>query len=184
MTRRHNRWPLLAFGVVTLAACAQAVQAPGEQESTQVRPAFLADSSPPLIAGIRIGDSTARVRPVLGSPTTDSPWVADGRELVYWPRGIVVVTNITQGVAMIGLVNPAAPMLAGVRVGDPISYVIQQWGIPYRRSAERLTYKAGSWGVMVAIDTSFVPNRVQSITFGWSKPLQPGGITPPWGPTH
>ena len=180
LPKRGNRRSLIRCLVVMLAACAPAVQAPSERSTNQARPAFLADSAPPLVAGIRLGDSTARVRVVLGSPTTDSRSVADARELVYWPRGIVVLTNTTQGVAMIGLVNPAAPVLAGVRIGDPVSYMVQQWGDPYRRDATRLTYKSGSWGVLVVMDTSIVPNRVESITFGWSQPRQPGGITPPW----
>lgn len=166
---------------IALNGCASAAPAPASTHTSQARAAFLRDSIPPLIAAIRLGDSTAHLRTILGAATSEERGMADSRELVYWSRGIVVVTTGSQGVAMIGLVNPAAPTLAGVRVGDPLSYLVQQWGQPDQRDRSRLAYKAGKWGAFVVLDTSSAPDRVQSITFGWAKPTQPGAITPPWG---
>jgi hypothetical protein len=144
-----------------------------------VRAGFLGDTTPPLVAGIRLGDSAARVRAVLGTPTTEERLMADARQLAYRAHGIVVVTTGDQGVAMIGLLAPNAPQLNGVRVGDPVSYLIQRWGPPDQRGAGRVSYKVGRWGALVVVDTLGEPERVESITFGWASPKQ-SRLTPPW----
>jgi hypothetical protein len=161
-----------------LAGCARTVV---PEPSAAALIGFFSDTAPPAIVGIRLGDSAARVREVLGNPTTDERITADARQSVYWPRGIVVVTTGGQGVALIGLVTPAAPQLEGVRVGDPVTHMVQQWGPAHRRDSGRASYKAGRWGVLVVIDTAAAPARIESVTLGWANASQ-SAITPLWSP--
>jgi hypothetical protein len=168
-------------GIVTLVvaiACARAAQPSPAADSTTGP--WRDAEPPPLVAGIRLGDSLARVRAVLGKPTSERSLMADARELAYWPPGLAVITTGDQGVALIGLLTPAAPQVAGVRVGDPVSHLVEQWGPFYRRNGARVSYRNGPWGALVIIDTAAVPQRIQSITFGWATPAKPGAITPPW----
>jgi hypothetical protein len=101
-------------------------------------------------------------------------------ELVYWSPGLTIVTTQDQGIALIGLLFPTSPDLAGIRVGDPLPYVDQRWGPPYKRSGDRAAYRFGDWGVFVMIDTASTPERIESITLGWSDKGTPSSITPPW----
>jgi hypothetical protein len=132
------------------------------------------------VAGIRLGDSLAHVRSVLGSPTEYRRLVGGAHELVYWPPGLAVITTDAQGVALIGLLSPEAPEVAGVRVGDPVPHLVQRWGPPHRRSSQRIAYQAGAWGILVIADTTASPERISSITFAWSSKATPSSITPPW----
>ena len=153
---------------VVAAACTSAPARP-PAHAVPASP-WTAGEAPPLLAGIRLGDSLARVRAALGEPEGQRRLEGGALELEYWHRGLMVVTTADQGVALIGMVNPAAPVVAGVRVGDPVPYLVQAWGPWTRRAGARLGYVYGKWGVMVVADTSASPERVQSITFGWSAP--------------
>jgi hypothetical protein len=135
---------------------------------------------PPLVAGIRLGDSVTHVRSVLGPPTSHRRLVGGADELVYWPAGLAVVTTPDQGVAMIGLLTPDAPELAGVRVGDPITRLVQRWGPPSSRGRDRAAYRFGAWGVLVMTDTTSSPERILYVTLGWSSKKTPSSLTPPW----
>jgi hypothetical protein len=155
--------PLSALGGLLLALAGSACGAPlrATQAEAGASPRWYAVDQPPLVAGIRLGDSLAHVRSVLGSPTEYRRLVGGAHELVYWPPGLAVITTDAQGVALIGLLSPEAPEVAGVRVGDPVPHLVQRWGPPHRRSSQR-------------------PERISSITFAWSSKATPSSITPPW----
>lgn len=176
------RFPVLAvLALTTLFATAACVRSARSTPELSVASAPLKPTdSPPLVAGLRLGDSLAHVRAVLGTPTSERPITGDAVELVYWPPGLAIVTTQDQGVALIGLLLPGSPELAGVRVGDPLPYVVQLWGPPHNRTGDRASYQFGDWGVLVMIDTASTPERIESITLGWSNKGTPSSITPPW----
>lgn len=169
---------LLALLLAFATACVPRIQstpAPGEANAP-----WRTMDRPPLVAGIRLGDSLTQVRSVLGTPTEYRQLVGGAHELVYWPPGLAVVTTPDQGAALIGLLSAEAPELAGVRVGDPVPYLVQRWGPPHRRSGVRAAYQAGAWGILVIVDTASTPERIRTITFAWSGKATPSSITPPW----
>lgn len=158
--------------VGVLAALAGCVSHPhaASKPPTAVAAPWSTDEPAPLVAGIRLGDALSRVRAVLGSPDGERELVGDARELAYWKHGLVVFTTDDQGVAMLGLLHPGAPVVRGVRVGDPVLWMEQRWGAMARRNGDRGSYIAGPWGIIVSIDTTASPERVRSITFGWTAP--------------
>ena len=159
----------LAAGVVAFAgACAS--RQPAAASATSSAAPWQSGTPAPLVAGVRLGDSLPHVRAVLGTPDGERELVGGARELEYWKHGVVVVTTDDQGVAMLGLLHPEAPAIRGVRVGDPVAWMEQQWGPMHRRTDDQGSYVAGRWGVLVRIDTAATPERVKSITFGWTAP--------------
>jgi len=159
----------ISAGALSVGACApRRMPSPSADATTMAAP-WLPGEPPPLVAGVRLGDSLQRVRTVLGAPPGgERELVGGARALEYGQRGLMVVTTEDQGIAMLGLLHPGAPVVHGVRVGDPVEWMEQQWGPMHRRAGEQGTYVVGRWGVMVSIDTTLVPERVRSITFGWS----------------
>jgi hypothetical protein len=128
--------PLSALGglvlvlvlVLVLALAGSACGAPlrATEAEAGASPRWYAVDQPPLVAGIRLGDSLAHMRSVLGSPTEYRRLVGEAHELVYWPQGLAMITTDAQGVALIGLLSPEAPEVAGVRVGDPVPHLVQR----------------------------------------------------------
>ncbi|CAN5166464.1 hypothetical protein BH24GEM2_BH24GEM2_12790 [soil metagenome] len=82
--------PLSALGGLLLALVASACGAPlrATQAEAGASPRWYAVDQPPLVAGIRLGDSLAHMRSVLGSPTEYRRLVGGAHELVYWPPGL------------------------------------------------------------------------------------------------
>ena len=163
----------------TGAACAPGVAPVPTEVARQVRVA-IDTAAPPQIAGVRLGQSLEAALAALGSPTFQRELIGGAVELAYDHRGLVIVTTPDQGVALIGLLSPIAPDLSGVRIGDPITHVLEQWGEPHSTGPGSMAYDFGEWGILVSEDVAEGIRRVEHVTIGWSKKKSDRSIVPPW----
>lgn len=164
------------LAVVILSACSQR-PAIGTPSPSAAR---FSDSEPPAVIGIRLGAPLEEVHSALGIPTSRQTLPSGAEELVYGKRGLVLVVTPSQGVGLIGLVDPHSPEIGSVRVGDPINHMIEVWGAPHRQVLDRLGYNYGSWGILVLVDTVPTPNRIRRMTVGWSSNGTTTRLAPPW----
>ena len=184
--QRGKRGVVVCFGAAILlfghAAVAQrpADQPPAGQPS--LGPAlppqlWRVGESPPDIAGIRLGDSAAKVVAALGPPMP-SPVPANAaaplHAMRYHDGGLIIGVSDTLGVVRILLRRPQGGALAGVRVGDPLGSVIRNWGEPPAGAGSVGRYLMGSWTVSVRGDMG--SNRVLSIML--ARVLRPAGPAP------
>lgn len=169
-----------ALAALALVACSRTISGgatPGGQPAPSRPPVqqsatfpWAADAPPPLVAGIRLGDSAAKVRSVLGTPDRERVAIGDLRELDYVPLGLAVWVTGDQGVAMISLMTSDSPELGGVRNGVPLSTLQARWGPPHNRVGQGWIYRTDDWLVMVMADT--VQQRVANLSLGWVPPEQ------------
>jgi hypothetical protein len=158
--------PMIGMGLI-LVGCSSVTPSPPTYETTPAVVAipWAADAAPPLVTGVRLGDSFDRVREVFGPNIEERSIVADHLEFVYPPLGLSITATGDQGIAVIALMTTDAPALWGVRVGDSASELRQRWGAPERSTGARAIYRADTWAVLIMVDT--VHQTVANMSIGW-----------------
>jgi hypothetical protein len=149
--------------------------------ATAQEPAFPWKSldPPPAVAGLRLGDSRARLDSVMGEPES----VQDlGSGLYFFGyRGGSVIVGYAEldGIAIIHLRTREAGEIGGVRVGDSLGSVRERWGAPQTEDHLVSLYIVDWWVVAVYADQS--GERVAMLTLGITA--ESGGITPDSNPS-
>ena len=111
------------LGAVALGASLAAASAGAAPRPWQ------ASDKPPVVAGIKLGDSEQHALDVLGAPEEVAP-NADSEVLQYPDKGLEVTATKKDGVIAIKLLTPEAGEIDGVKVGDIARTVILKWGMP------------------------------------------------------
>lgn len=130
------------FATVALAAslaASSAIAAP--------RP-WQASDKPPVVAGIKLGDSEQHALDVLGAPDDVVP-NADSEVLYYNAKGLEVVATKNDGVVSIKLLTPDAGAIDGVKVGDIARDVLLKWGAPTAGQGRIAVFGPPAWAIGV-----------------------------------
>ena len=104
---------------------------------------------PPVVAGIRLGDSEQHALDVLGAPD-DVNTSALGDMLEYNTRGLEVTAS-KEGVLAIRLFKPEAGAIGELKVGDMARDVITKWGVPQGGEDRVARFGAGEWVILVRL---------------------------------
>jgi hypothetical protein len=108
--------------------------------------------APPLIHGVRLGWTRARVVRALGQPESTQKLGDGGVEAMEFP-GLSLVVSPDQGVAVMYLLTRGSGDVDGIRVGDSQADVLAKWGPPTRAGGATAFWEVGRWTVMVQLGT-------------------------------
>ncbi len=161
---------MIGIGILVLIGCSSASPPPSASIPAAAALPWPSNAAPPLVAGVRLGDSFERVREVLGPNLEERSLFADAVEFVSRPVGLSISGTGDQGVATIALTTTDAPALWGVRVGDPASELLRRWGTPERSGSGRVMYRADTWAVLIMVDS--VEQTIANMSIGWLPPGQ------------
>jgi hypothetical protein len=130
------------FATVALAASLAAFSAIAAPRPWQV------SDKPPVVAGIKLGDSEQHALDVLGAPDDAVP-NADSEVLYYNAKGLEVTATKKDGVVSIKLLTPDAGAIDGVKVGDIARDVLLKWGAPTTGEGRIAVFGPPAWGIGV-----------------------------------
>lgn len=132
--------------------------------AAQGAPPWKEGDAPPVLLGLHLGDSKAKLDSVMGrAEGTQS--LGEGAEAYLYRGGKVGVGWASlDGVAMIDLRHPDAGALDGFRVGDSIESLVAKWGKPPQGEGNVGLWVFGWWAVVVRSDDQ--GQRITMITLG------------------
>lgn len=113
-----------------------------------------AGDPPPLVGGLHLGATRARMDSVLGSPSDSQHIALDGWAYNFRAKGISVIYAALDGASIIYLTRRDAGDIGGVRLGDPKTAVLARWGQPTTAGGPNSLYVAGKWVVVVTFDST------------------------------
>ena len=111
-------------------------------------------AKPPAVAGVHLGDTRARLDSLLGAPDSTQNLGPGAYAFTYARRGLSIVYTLQDGAAIVYLVRRTAGDIGTVRVGDTKQQVLARWGPPSSAQPPNALYQAGSWVVVVVMDTA------------------------------
>jgi len=107
-----------------------------------------ASDKPPVVAGIKLGDSEQHALDVLGAPDDVVP-SADSEVLQYVAKGLEVTATKKEGVVAIRLLTPDAGAIDGIKVGDIARDVLLKWGAPSGGQGRIAVFGPPAWTIAV-----------------------------------
>jgi len=104
--------------------------------------------APPVVNGLKLGDSEQRALDLLGVPDEVNP-TTNGELLEYRTKGIEVTATTKEGVTAIRLLSPEAGTIDGIRVGDIARNVVLRWGAPQMGTGRVAHFGTRDWIISV-----------------------------------
>ncbi len=133
-----------------------------------------AGDTPPMLAGLSLGDTEDHVRVVLGPPDNTGK-MGDGNVLEYELKGLQVIATKADGISIIRLRKPEAGAIDGIKIGDDVTSVITKWGHPESGQDRVALFTAGTWTVEVRLEDN--GPKVVDILLAWND-TKWGGVKP------
>ena len=107
-----------------------------------------AGDKPPVVAGIKLGDTEQHALDVLGPPD-DVNASAMGELLEYGAKGLELTATKTGGVVAIRMFKAESGAIGEIKVGDIARDVILKWGAPQGGEGRVAQYGTDNWIVIV-----------------------------------
>jgi len=113
-----------------------------------------AGDPPPVVGGLHLGATRARMDSVLGLPSDSQHIALDGWAYNFRSKGVSVIYAPLDGASIIYLTRRDAGDIDGVRPGDLKRDVLARWGQPTTVGGLNSLYVAGNWVVVVTFDST------------------------------